>query len=55
MTMIQINFKWSNLSKTEKYWNKFYSNKNGVQLKTIEWKVNRAVFFSRKEKTVAFL
>ena len=30
---------------------KFYSNKNGVQLKTIEWKVNRAVFFSRKEKT----
>ena len=28
----------------------FYSDKNGSVMKTIEWKPNRAVFFSRKEK-----
>lgn len=28
----------------------FYSNKKGSEKKTIEWKPNRAVFFSRKER-----
>lgn len=29
---------------------KFYSNKKGDVLEIVEWKINRAVFFSRKER-----
>jgi hypothetical protein len=29
----------------------FYANKNGDKKKQIDWKINRAVFFSRKEQT----
>ena len=39
------------LTPTQNKGTMFYTNKNGDGKKIIKWKVNRAVFFSRKEKT----
>ena len=33
----------------------FYKNKIGDEKKEVEWKQNRAVFFSRKEKSLMYL
>ena len=37
------------LSPNESHGTKFYENKKGIGENSIEWKVNRAVFFSREE------
>ena len=50
MTIQQIAW-WSNIFKTNKNTGTiFYSNKKGDDKQEIEWKINRAVFFSRSEK-----